>query len=362
MHIAQLTADISEEVSGISQCVRALCTSLAASTDIDISVFAGTGQSKSPPPSYERVANVTISPKSFVGTYQALVRRHRQRPIDVIHDHGQWLPYYVSSAVFAQRFGIPRVVSSHGMISTQAFKHSRLQKKIAWSLYAKRCLNQARVIHVTSSLELNEVKKFSSRPTILIPLGFNPPPHADQLVDVERQKIVAFLGRIHPIKGIVELLAAWDQCHTEGWTLCIAGPDEANMFAGKTVPPNIKLLGSLNSTQKYEFLAQSTVLILPSHSENFGIVVPEALSVGTPVIAALGTPWSVLSERDIGWWVPCTVDSLATTLSQVMREPADRLREMGARAHQFAMQEFSWENIAQRFLAKYQELANERHT
>jgi glycosyltransferase involved in cell wall biosynthesis len=246
------------------------------------------------------------------------------------------------------------------MISTQAFKHSRLRKIIAWSLYAKRCLDQASLIHVTSSLELEEVKKFCSRPTILIPLGFNPPPHADQLVDAERQKIVAFLGRIHPIKGIVELLAAWKQCHIEGWTLCIAGPDEANMFAGKTLPPNVKLLGSLNSTQKYEFLAQATVLILPSHSENFGIVVPEALSVGTPVIAAQGTPWGVLSEKKIGWWVPCSVESLTTTLSQVMREPSNKLREMGARAHHFALQEFSWDNIAQRFLAKYQELANGR--
>ncbi len=356
MHIVHLTMDLSEAAGGVAQVVGSLCSSLSKLPGVRVSLLSSGFDEIKQEIDLDHISQFQMRPTNFSSCYQLLKELHLEQPIDVIHDHGQWMPFNLSSAWFSHRFQIPRVVSPHGMVTPAARNHRRLKKRIAWSLYAKRCLQQASLIHVTSEQELAHVKALVARPTITIPNGINSPSNAKELIGKPREKIIAFLGRIHPIKGVPELLKAWERSKRNDWTLCIAGPDEVGLFLGRTVPDGVQLLGSLGSSSKFDFLARSSVLILPSHSENFGIVVPEALCVGTPVIATQGTPWKCLAEKRIGWWVELTVESLAGALTTAMETPSERLREMGVRGSRFVSDRYSWQKIAEQFSDQYSKL------
>jgi glycosyltransferase involved in cell wall biosynthesis len=85
--------------------------------------------------------------------------------------------------------------------------------------------------------------------------------------------------------------------------------------------------------------------VLPSPSENFGLVVPEALARGVPVIATQGAPWSTLAAEDCGWWIPVGDGPLAATLTDALSRPSGVLRAMGARGRELARARFAWQTV-----------------
>jgi glycosyltransferase involved in cell wall biosynthesis len=101
------------------------------------------------------------------------------------------------------------------------------------------------------------------------------------------------------------------------------------------------------------------LLVLPSHSESFGMVVAEALAHGVPVVTTTGTPWSVLPERGCGWWVDATADGLTQGLRQATSQAPETLREMGERGRELVAAELGWEQVAQRFIRIYQGLLHD---
>jgi glycosyltransferase involved in cell wall biosynthesis len=151
------------------------------------------------------------------------------------------------------------------------------------------------------------------QPVSIIPNGFN--------FKVNQQKTnkklfskpnttFLFLGRIHPKKGLINLLSALAMIKTSNWKLVIAGPDD-NCYLKKIFKKAsslglenfIEYIGEVKSKEKENLFINSDFLVLPSFSENFGNVVVEALSYGLPVIATHGTPWQDLEKYKCGWWV-----------------------------------------------------------
>ena len=295
---------------------------------------------------------------SFRETYRALIKRHREKPIDVIHDHGQWLPLNLATAVFASRFKIPRIVSPHGMLATEAIQHRSLKKIMAWRLYAKWCFRQSAIVHAASDREIEGLEKFRPNQTERIAIGIMP--YADQaaLVSRFREPVIAFLGRVHPIKGIHELLSAWSTVAASNWSLEIAGFDEQQFFTSTKLPERVKYRGPLNHEQKYELLSRASVLAFPSHSENFGLTVSEALYSGTPVIASQNTPWKVLDDRNLGWWIPLSISDLTKSLQRATEMNYDQLRTMGVAASKFAKAELLWPNLMDKYYAMYERAIN----
>ncbi|NRB73718.1 MAG: glycosyltransferase, partial [Verrucomicrobiales bacterium] len=93
-----------------------------------------------------------------------------------------------------------------------------------------------------------------------------------------------------------------------------------------------------------------------SHSENFGIVVAEALACGTPVITTTGTPWQELTGRRCGWWVDPTVDALASSLKEATSTSAAEREEMGSIGREWMAQDFTWPAIAAKTIDFYESL------
>jgi glycosyltransferase involved in cell wall biosynthesis len=89
------------------------------------------------------------------------------------------------------------------------------------------------------------------------------------------------------------------------------------------------------------------LLVLPSHSENFGFVVAEALSAGVPAIVTRGAPWQELETRRCGWWIDISVESLARCLREALAADPSELRAMGARGREWIIRELSWSRVAE---------------
>jgi glycosyltransferase involved in cell wall biosynthesis len=293
---------------------------------------------------------------------------------DVIHDNGMWLPHNHRLADLAGRRGIPRMVSTRGMLEPWARNHKRWKKDIAWLLYQRKDLQRASRHHATSEAEATNLRRFDlDVPITVIPNGIDTPVAAvpgvgrKDMVDPGGVKTALFVGRIYPIKGLPMLIEAWARVRPVGWRLRIAGPDEAGHLAvveravsDAGLSTVISFPGPIEGDAKEREFRDADLFVLPTYSESFGMAVAEALVHGLPVLTTTGAPWPELASRGCGWRVDTTVDGIARGLSEATALDAATLNRMGALGHAWMAADFSWNVVAQRFTACYGELVRGR--
>ncbi|MEQ8538040.1 MAG: glycosyltransferase [Coleofasciculus sp. D1-CHI-01] len=280
----------------------------------------------------------------------------------LVHDHGIWLPNNHAIAVESRRLGIPRIVTPHGMLENWALNYKAWKKRIAWHFFQYSDLKTTQVLHATSNAEaLNLRKLFPDLPIVMIPLGVDRLPTITKKGSHQSQKTVLFIGRIHPVKGLSNLIEAWSHLNSKSWQLIIAGNDERNYqgFLEKKakqlgVIDTINLMGYVDREAKWKLYQEADVFVLPSFTENFGIVIAEALASGTPAIATKGTPWSDLVTYRCGWWIDSGVMPLVEALREAMESEQIQRTEMGYRGRQLVESKYTWERTAEQMIEVYE--------
>ncbi len=320
-----------------------------------------------------RASRVRFIGSFFLGRFpDALRDRCETVRLQLIHDHGLWLPSNHASASVARRLGLPLVVSPRGMLEPWALAHRRWKKRLVWHLYQRRNLRSAAVLHATAQQEADNFRRLGlSQPIALIPNGVELDgicgtpgvSRGRQLgsgADASRRTAL-FLSRIHPKKGLLELVEAWSLVRPAGWRMVIAGPDEDGhravveaRAAARGLLDQFEFAGPVDGAEKTALYQSADLFVLPTFSENFGVVVAEALSCGVPVITTKGAPWQILRTLDCGWWVDTGSDALAAALQEATQTDSGVLREMGERGRRYARTAFSWPEIAQEMLRVYQ--------
>ena len=278
----------------------------------------------------------------------------------LIHDHGLWLPTNHSSAVVAGKLGVPLIVSTRGMLEPWALNHRAWKKRIASWLYQRKDLRTARVLHATASPEAESLRRLGLRqPIAVIPNGVDLPPFPQRSQVPASPRVALFLGRIHPVKGLLELVDAWRITRPVGWTMIIAGPDEGGHRAvveerirRAGVESDFQFVGAVDGDDKTALYQRADLFILPSFTENFGVVVAEALAAGVPVITTKGTPWEGLKTHRCGWWVDLGVEPLVFAIREATKLPDEERTAMGGRGRRYA-EHFAWPKIAEQMLGVY---------
>lgn len=284
--------------------------------------------------------------------------------IDVVHSNGLWLMPNIYAAWGAKRLGAKLVVSPRGMLSGWALAHSARAKKLMWTLAQKRALLGASCLHATAESEYEDIRRAGIQcPVAIIPNGIDIPAALPMVVHEQRpMRRLLFLARIHKKKGVDVLLRSWErlQDRYQDWDLWIAGPDDRGYLKEmRAVTQNLGLRrvifgGPAYGQAKSELFCSSDVYVLPTHSENFGLTIAEALAHGVPVITTHGAPWAGLTKYECGWWIANDEDRLVATLDEAMSSQPERLREMGKNGRAWMEREFSWSIVAEQMHLTYQ--------
>jgi glycosyltransferase involved in cell wall biosynthesis len=280
---------------------------------------------------------------------------------DVVHNHSLWMmPNVYPGEVCRRHAGCRLVVSPRGTLSRWALGFHALRKRLFWHLLQRRAVDAAACFHATGEGEYQDIRNLGFTQAIcILPNGIDAPP-LNRAPAAEQRKLL-FLGRVHPKKGVAILLRAWHAVEERfpEWELHVVGPDNGGHLAdmqalGRALKlKRVNFPGPVYAEEKWSTYGAADLFVLPSHSENFGVAVAEALAAGTPAIVTVGAPWRRLIREGAGWSIDIGVDPLVATLEEALATSPERLREMGIAGRQWMIRDFSWQRIGAQWAATY---------
>ena len=286
---------------------------------------------------------------------------------DVVHLHGLWSPVFHRVVRSLRTAAIrPRLVwSPHGMLQKWALKNKWWKKLAALALYQLRDLRFADVIHVTAASEVQDVRRLGLKNRLVVaPLGVTVASPKGTGADAERRTLL-FVSRVQRKKGLPNLIESWHRLSEEvrsGWRVRIVGPDEDNHIGELRAQCSrlgiadgeILFVGPKYGAELAAEYESANAFVLPTHSENFGSVVVEALAYAVPVITTKAAPWEELKTHDCGWWIEDSVDELAATLREVLTTSPAELVEKGMRGRRLVETRYSWDAVVRTMMEAYE--------
>ena len=306
-------------------------------------------------------ADIKFCQNLALGLYQnfSLIRQ-----ADVIHVQGLWSLFPTLFGILAKLISGGRlIVSPRGMLESWSLQQGELKKKLALFTYQGYLFRLTDTFHVTAEEESKSLSIIvPNNRNAVIPNGIDTSlfGNADHLADSEGRTIL-FLSRIHQKKGLELLIDAWSSLALKWptWKVRIVGDgDKAYIESLKHRITNLNLVniaveGPLYGEDKNEAYSSSDIFVLPTYSENFGIVVAEALASCVPVITTTGTPWSEIDTWNCGEYIEPDLDSLINALDKWMEFTPESRMEAGLKGKKLVQTKYSLASVAQSFEKLY---------
>ena len=371
MKIAQVVPSLEARHGGPSRSVRGLAGGLAEiGHSVELLTTGPLAPDASPPVGALRIQTFDREVPAMLARSRPLCRHLATQPYDLIHSHGLWQRplHYAHHA--ARKSAVPLVVSPRGMMSPWAWHHRRWKKQLASWLVHPGAFAAATGWHATCEAEAADIRQLGfTQPICIAPNGVEPPTAEVEAAEARHWKalipalsgrrIALFYSRFHAMKRVIELIDLW-LAHPRGdWVLLIAGIPE--QFSVNQLDAYLLRNGGSGRILVQDGAghpppyAASSLFLLPSHSENFGLVVAEALVRGVPVLTTNRTPWQELETEGAGRCVDW--NHYGQTLDEMLRESPEALRAAGKRGRRWAGVSFAWDKTARTLGAFYASLA-----
>src|SRR5258708_15217888 len=329
-----------------------LCNSLAARPGLELKVLS----TDTAGPRLSERLEVTQFPMRYPAGYDVFFTRRRWgkavspglltqlwpmiRWADVVHLTGTYSFPVIPTLLLCRMLRKPVVWSPQGALQRWAGS-SRPWAKWFWEQLCNALLVKGRsVLHVTSRDEGHKSASRIPRADIAcIPNGIDLPilPRARAWKTGGGLHLL-YIGRLDPIKGIENLLVALPKVSGVETHLAICGrgatdyEEELQWLVSKLgLREPAPFRGMTHGQAKNPAFLEADLCVVPSFTENFGMVVAEALAHGGPVIASRGTPWAEFETRDSGLWGGNSPESLAKAITAMSQR---NLQAMGVKCLQ----------------------------
>lgn len=313
-------SEVRFELGGVVQAVVDLCQALAARGDDitlvtcdDSDIPAEWRESEGNWPKvvcvessgWSKAVGMKLLSKKGLKQFEALLS-----DAHLCHLHTPWELANFQLAPMLRRNNIPYVITAHGMLDDWSMQQKSFKKKLFLRLIGRSIFRKATTVHLTAEGEREQASKW-------VPIGdnaavqcyaldltaYSPPPgpgpafDAFPLIDKEKTKLL-FLSRLHPKKGVEILIKAGALLRDEGLPiqLLIVGPGDEQYLAelnalvdSLNMQQETFFLGMVRGTVKRSIFQAADIFVLPTHQENFGLAITEAMACGTPVVTTKGT-------------------------------------------------------------------------
>ena len=292
--------------------------------------------------------------------------KHNIAEYDLVYINVLWSYPAAIACHYSRIYSKPYVIATRGMLYGYTMGKKAWKKWPYYHLIAKRYMRNASAIHYTTHDEANQCHDRLGllNKAIVVPNGIDPDEYSNkEFADAEGgivsqlagKRVILFLGRVHWIKGLDILAKAFgliarnrDDVH-----LLIAGPDEngykkkiQKLLDDEEVLGKVTFINMLKGEEKRRIFSISNIFVLPSYSENFGIVVIEAMASGVPVVVSenVGVSDDVRKEES-GIVVSLDSKQLAAGLQKLLDNPDLGVR-MGEQGRKVVKQRYAWDKVA----------------
>lgn len=312
---------------------------------------------------------------SILGYSREMERIARSGAINmprIFHQHGIWTGLSRTTNIVRAHGAVATIITPHGSLKPWALKKSSWKKRIARAMYENDNFCDASCIHAVSEAEVQDLRDFGLiNPIAVIPNGIaerwltstgDGSGFRDKFGIPSNKRILLFLSRITPVKGLpmlLEAIAGLGNDFSE-WMLVIAGGDEFNhkevvceSITSFGLDDKVIFTGALFDQAKRDAFAAADLFVLPSYSEASPIVILEALAAGIPVVATKASPWGDLEKFQCGWLANIDRDSLTDVLKVAISTERSDLQAMGQRGHDLVVGNYTWQRSAQMSIELY---------
>lgn len=371
MRLCHIVPSLEDRHGGPSKSVRALANATARhGVDTTLLTTLESGQAMVPPG--DDAAKLAVFARDFPRWLcrSAGLRQHLDaNTYDCLHSHALWLLTLRYARRAAERQRATLVLSPRGMMSGWAYEHRRARKRLAELFVHPGAFAAADGWHATSPAEADDIRRLGFRqPICVAPNGVEIP--TDATVAAARaawltrcpalrgRRVAVFYSRFHRKKRVRELLDLWQQEKRGDWFLLFVGVAEE--YTAGDLNAWIAAAGAESGAAAFDGAAApapfgvASLFLLPSHSENFGLVIAEALAAGVPALVTDQTPWQDLATHDAGWCVPW--DAWPQTLRLALAQDEAALRRRGLAGRAWVQRAFTWERSARLLVEFYRHL------
>ncbi len=331
----------------------------------------------------------TIGPRAF-GYAPGLRRVLKSSPHDLLHLHALWMYPSFAARGWNRRHAKPYMVTPNGMLEPWALSNSAWKKRLAGILYENRMLRSAACLQANTEKEMRDFRAYGLKnPVCVIPNGIELPIDQPETKNQRpEKKILLFLGRLHPKKGLENALRAWAKIwelgagdgSQEEWQFVIAGWDQSgheadlkrlckelglayaetpaseflNLTPDSCPLKSVSFVGPAFGATKDKLLRRASAFILASFSEGLPMSVLEAWSYRLPVLMTDECNLPEGFAADAAIRICTDTESIAVGMRLLLRSPISDLQSLGDNGRQLVSERFTWPMVASQMKEVYE--------
>lgn len=384
MKVLHIAASLSSKWGGPTRVIIGLTEALSKK-GVKVSIFAPMAKNEKRFLDKPKGVNIRLFRKSFPSKFwtsysPSLANTLREVVFgyDLLHIHEIWHHPHFAAYRAAKSAKKHFMVTIHGELEPWCLHHKAFKKKIYSALIQERILEEASALHAINEEEVKHISTFvHNENVVLVPNAVNaqeyenlPPGEwiEDRYPKLRDKRVILFLGRIHPQKGLDILARAFNVVLKEhnDTQLVIVGPDNDNykreiikILSSQNTIHRTTFTGTLMGDMKLAALGRANIFVLPSYSEGFSISTLEAMACGLPVVITKGCNFPEVEKTGAGWVCDADVHDVSKALIELLRDPA-MCKEMGKKGKRLVTEKFTWDRVADKMLTTYERIVHGR--